>query len=463
MTTPGKPRQTNNRSTVPTPASTPAKLLQRYKTEATLELSLDVAPNQNPLAQHTIGHLNCPACERVRRTLLSSITADLTFAEATEKYLALRSVAATPGATSARYIRPNTEQDYRQKLVSATLFFGTMKLGEIHWYHMRSYQAARIAGDPPFIRKRRPHEPPRPCPAKPQQVNQELRLVKKLKAMSGCWTTQDNEYFEYLQEEESDAERALNPEQQQRWLDVCRSTPRFDVILYWSIASFDLLTSTNELRGLQLGNVNLQQRLVRIPWPAAKNRFRHRTIPIESAECLWALDRLIARAYDLGARDPQHYLFPFKITRSKTSYPDRPMTESGIKRLWQEIRVAADLLWFRPYDTRHTGATRLAEQGTPVQVIMARMGHCSPKMQQHYTHITEQAQRAWLRGRPIQPIRALAAQTAWPAPPEGYQYGAPPAADPRYFMPPTPPTSAQANGPNCPWPPAEQWSPVYSR
>ena len=69
--------------------------------------------------KHTPGHLNCPECLRVRQTLLSSITADLSFAEATEHYLKLRSVAATPGAISASYIRPNTEQDYRQKLGAA--------------------------------------------------------------------------------------------------------------------------------------------------------------------------------------------------------------------------------------------------------------------------------------------------------------------------------------------------------
>ena len=178
---------------------------------------------------------------------------------------------------------------------------------------------------------------------------------------------------------------------------------------------------------MQLGDINLHQRLVRIPWPAAKNRFRHRTIPIENPECLWALDRLLARAYDLGSRDPQHYLFPFKFTRSKTSHPHRQMTESGIKKLLQEVSEAADVRWFRPYDCSHTGATRLAEQGTPVQVIMARMGHCSPKMQQHYTHITEQAQRAWLRGRPIQPIRAL-------TPAAGQFAAAPP--DTRYAWPP---------------------------
>ena len=429
---------------------TPAILTQRNIVTSPRNLLFDVAPNsQIHTAQHTPGHVNCPACESVRHNLLCSISADLSFREATEKYMQLRSVAATPGAVSARYIRPRTEQDYKQKFVSTSLFFGEMKLGDIHWYHLKSYQAARTAGDPPFIRRRRPHEPAGPCPAKPKQVNQELRLVKKLKSMAGCWTPQDNEYFEFLQEEESDVERALTPEQQQRWLDVCRSSQRFELILWWSICSFDLLTSTNELRGLQLGNIQMQHRLVRIPWPASKNRFRHRTIPIESPECLWAFERLIARAYDLGARDPQHYLFPFKITRSKTCYPDRPMTESGIKKLWEEVRVAADLRWFRPYDSRHTGATRLAEAGVPTEIIVARMGHATDKMRRHYTHITEQAQRAWLR-HPLAPMRAL-------TPPDP-RFGRWPASSGSTSMPPAENWSTYAQLPAAPQP----YTPVYN-
>ena len=85
------------------------------------------------------------------------------------------------------------------------------------------------------------------------------------------------------------------------------------------------------------------------------------------------------------------------------------MTESGIKKLWEEVRHASGLTWFRPYDTRHTAATRLAESGVPVEVIMARMGHATDKMRQHYTHVTEQAQRAWLRpAAPRTPQRFMA-------------------------------------------------------
>jgi hypothetical protein len=73
------------------------------------------------------------------------------------------------------------------------------------------------------------------------------------------------------------------------------------------------------------------------------------------------------------------------------------MTVSGLKRKWEEVRLASNLKWFRLYDTRHTGITRLAEQGIPIQVIMSRAGHISPRMSQHYTHVSEAAQRRWLQ------------------------------------------------------------------
>ena len=166
--------------------------------------------------QHTLGHLDCPACEGLKSMLLCSITADLPFRRAAELYMQLRSVAATPGATSARYIRKNTEKDYTRKKISVELFFGDMRLQDIHWYNMRAYLGARVTGEEPFIRFRRPQDakprkqgnliiPPKgktPCAAKPQQANREMAFLKQLKIKAGCWTDQDEANFEYLQEQE---------------------------------------------------------------------------------------------------------------------------------------------------------------------------------------------------------------------------------------------------------------------
>jgi integrase len=78
--------------------------------------------------------------------------------------------------------------------------------------------------------------------------------------------------------------------------------------------------STNEIRELRLGDFNLQQRRLTVPPEGSKNRYRQRTIPIVSPDALWALEQLLQRAREMGARDPQHYLFPFKVTRSKQAF-----------------------------------------------------------------------------------------------------------------------------------------------
>lgn len=349
--------------------------------------------------------------QRRRAQLFHKLTADLSFADAADRYMRMRSVASTPGGAKARYIKPNTETAYCNNLNSAKLFFSGWRLIDIDWSDLRAYQEARLAGAEPFIRYRRPQDakerrvgdtvlPPigkRPCPVKPQQVNQETRLIKKLKVLSGCWTPDDQAYFEDLQEEESDVQRALEPDEQQHWINTAASSERWKMVLWWSIISFDLICSPGELRGQQIGNINFNHQMVRIPWPCAKNRFRHRDIPISSPDTLWAYERVMERAASLGARDPRHYLFPFRITRSNVSFPDRPMTDSGLKKLWQEVREGSGLTWFRMEDTRHTGATRLAESGVPAPVIMQRMGHSDLRMQQHYQQISDQAQRAWMR------------------------------------------------------------------
>ena len=153
----------------------------------------------NNAAQHSLGHIDCPACGEVRAMLTCSLSAEDTFSAAAEKYLQLRSIAATPGAISARYVRANTTKDYVSKFGSLCLFFGDTRLKDIHWYNMRAYQQARVTGDPIFTRKRRPHEDPACGPVKPQQANQEMAMLKRLMVKAGCWTQEDDQYFEYLQ------------------------------------------------------------------------------------------------------------------------------------------------------------------------------------------------------------------------------------------------------------------------
>jgi integrase len=72
------------------------------------------------------------------------------------------------------------------------------------------------------------------------------------------------------------------------------------------------------------------------------------------------------------------------------------MTESGLKKRWDAVRVAANLPWLRPYDLRHTGISRMAEAGVPIEVAMSMVGHMTMQMHRHYTEISSGSQRRWM-------------------------------------------------------------------
>lgn len=359
--------------------------------------------------QHTLGHIKCPACEKLRAELICSISAELEFTVAAKRWLESRSINAMPGAITARYIRANTEESYEQYIRSLELFFTGMKLGEICIEHFAGYQRARLQGAEPFIRYRRPQDakdkmrcgvliPAKgktPCPVKPKKVNQELGLLQHIMKRANCWTGEMEEMYQTLLDDEDELPRALSPDEQRLWLDAARAKADWNVVYYYSLLAFDTCMSTDEIRGLRLGDINLFQRVITVKRKTAKNKERARTIELVGGDVLWALEWLIGRAKELGAVEFSHYLFPWRV-RVGLFDPSKSMSESGIKKSWNDVRDASGLKWFRQYDCRHTAITRLAESGVPTDVIMSRAGHVSEKMRRHYTHISQSAQRKWL-------------------------------------------------------------------
>ena len=139
--------------------------------------------------QHTLGHLRCPACEKLRAEMICSISPEMEFSAAAQRWMESRSINALPDSLTARYIRKNTEESYRQYITSLGLFFAGHKLGDIHMGHFAAYQRARLQGAEPFIRKRRPQDKlPQPSPVKPKKVNQELSLLQHIMQRANCWS-----------------------------------------------------------------------------------------------------------------------------------------------------------------------------------------------------------------------------------------------------------------------------------
>ena len=348
---------------------------------------------------HTPHHHNCPACMGADKMGISGLSPEMTFPEAFEVWLARRVIEHVGVVTNAHIIKDRTERDLRQYARAAGKFFGALRLNEILVGHLLEYQQARA------INQLRISTPLGGFDAHPWHklaganlIRKEVQTVMRVMRSAGAWTQHHEDYYEPLERVWSDVQRAMSPNEQQHWLRVTASRPEWRVVYQWSLVALQTTASTNELRALHTGDIFFcadgNPDYMQVRNEGAKNKFRLRTIPLQTPEVHWALKGLIERARMLGARGPQSYLFPFHVTADRYD-PSRPMSVWGMRKQWEEARKSAGLEWLRVYDLRHTAITRMAEAGVPIHVIMSFAGHISQRMQEHYTTISMQAKRRW--------------------------------------------------------------------
>jgi integrase len=347
------------------------------------------------------------------------IARELPYPDAGELWIKSREFKGTADGR-ARFVSDRSLDDFTEYHRALGRFFGELVLKEIHLGHLRQYQEDRSTGllgptpqelFPRFARvlakkmgvavealqenaemkaivdAQIAAYPQREV--NPNKVNQELGMLIRIMKVAGVWTPHMDESYEPLQHVESDIPQALTPDEQDWFLRKAREISEF--VYCYAVLGIHATLSTKEERSLRIGDVNPDSGIVMVRNEAAKNKYRIRTIPL-TAEAVWAVQRLIDRANSLGSTSPQHYLMPFRVVRGQFD-PNQPMTVSGIKYQWNEIRRAACLPWFTPYDLRHTGCTRYAEDGISIHVLLSMAGHMSRKMQQHYIHISEAAKR----------------------------------------------------------------------
>jgi integrase len=343
--------------------------------------------------QHTPGHLHCAACLEARKLFTRTISASMSFTEASAAFLESRTAPANPGRS--RFVSKRTFRDYEYYLKTLGTFFGELPLEEIHTGHLVEYQRRRSIGEG-FVRRigNRKDAPWIPSPAGSQKINREIEVLKRLMKMAGLWPEEgelDTCYVPY-QVQEPERQRCLSPDEQERFLVVAGSNPAWAPVWWYSLVAVHLCFSSDEMRTIRIGDINLTYQIIGVNRLYGKNKFRRREVPICESGCGWALERLIARAKEFGGGGPQHFLFPFR-QKDRTHDPDRPMSETGLRKQFEAVRKAAGVEWFPFNGWRHTAITRLAEAGVPIAMIMQRSGHVTTEMSDHYTHISEQAHR----------------------------------------------------------------------
>jgi integrase len=154
------------------------------------------------------------------------------------------------------------------------------------------------------------------------------------------------------------------------------------------------------LQRLQLGDINLEARRLRIRRKGTKTDAGARLIELNHA-ATEAVTRLYVRGQMLGASKPDHYLLPAELSRhTKTCDPLKGQLgfhatqhQSSWRSAWRSLLKAAGLEGLRFHDLRHTFITLMAERGVPLPVVQSMVGHMSARMTQYYTHISSNAAR----------------------------------------------------------------------
>jgi integrase len=330
---------------------------------------------------------------------VGSISRSMSFSEAVNFYLNWRSAPVASGRR-IQFVGKRTLKDYRQKAKALEKFFGAMKLEDIKYKNLSGYQEARLTANG-YTRFHGEREVASPAGA--NKINSELSFLKRLMEMAGCWTPELEMYYDPFQEVEPDEQKALDPEQQEAFLQTAASLPRWHSVWWYALVAMHVTFSSDEMRTLRLGDIHLHHQTISVNNNYGKNSSRRRTVAIEDGACLWALQRLMERAQQLCAtadqykgEQPHYFLFPRCVVRNLYN-PELPMGENGLRILFEEVRKAAGLPWFHFNAFRHTGATRFAESGMPPYILQQRMGHVGPKKMRYYVQISEQAQRMAVR------------------------------------------------------------------
>jgi len=282
---------------------------------------------------------------------------------------------------------------------------GGRKLKDISLDDLKDYQSARRAEV-------------REC-----VLNRELLILVNVLKESNLWRP-IGEHYRRLKEPASDVGQALSVEQLAHLEATAATKDSWQVGYYAEVLAANTGLRGGEIKQLRLGAVDVENRRIRVMRSGTKTNAGARLIELNHA-ATQAACKLLVRAQQLGANQPEHFLLPADLSRhTKASDPlkggrgfDVTRHQMSWDTAWRHLRRAAanaiskaatkqnrDLTaqeretiavfeTLRFHSLRHTFVSLMGERGVPLQVVGAMVGHMSGAMVRHYTHISNQAAR----------------------------------------------------------------------
>jgi integrase len=231
-------------------------------------------------------------------------------------------------------------------------------------------------------------------------VNNEIQVLAGILGLAKLWH-RVNPKYKRLPVPKSDIPDALTKDQSEKLLRLAAASDPNAVVPFAAVLAFSTGMRSGEIKGLRLGDLHheghypcLTVRRVNTKTNAGARRVALDTMAV------WALRKLIARAFTLGSVRPDDYLLPTDRARhTRLTDPlhgmcgyDPQHHQSSWEAEWRIFREASGIAHRRFHDLRHTYISRAAETGVPTAVIEAQVGHLSAEMIRWYTHISERAQ-----------------------------------------------------------------------
>lgn len=284
--------------------------------------------------QHTLGHVDCPACEALRRFIVeTSDWSEMTFNEAWPLWWEQKQ----------QEIGEKTQKCYAEYRRTLGKFFGELKLKAIHIGHIIEYRKGRIPV------------------AGPNLINHEINALGQLLERAGLWEPIKRRYKQ-LKVRRSTIGQRPSDEELVYLFEVAERKPRWRVAYLASVVSVQTTAGPYEVIQIRLGDLNWKEQQVRIP--GTKTDDRDREVPM-TRDCFMALRELELIARAKGATRPEHYLFPHRGNKEHPGAdPTRPMNTyiKSWKRLCAEAaKRYPRLLHMRRKDLRHVSVSVILE------------------------------------------------------------------------------------------------------
>jgi integrase len=327
--------------------------------------------------QHTIDHVNCPACI-AQDEALQGVDVDfatMLFRDAAVYWMNLR--------RQSTSLKPRAHDATQGNLDALLKFFGALRLCDITPGHIRGYQIARLAN---VVRVRGQEMHPWKRKAGNMLVNHEISVVGQMLTHCRLWQNVRPFYFP-LSVKQWSPRTVLTEDEEERLFDVASRHPEASLAYWVACITNNTSAAGLELRGLRLKNLFLSAEGISeiyVPEDSVKNGHRARKVPL-NAQAKYAVEECFKRALKLGACEPEHYLFPFRELRNKFD-PTRPASRSWLRKSWDKLRKATGFVDLKPHDLRHHCITRLLENDVNPETVIAIAGHVGRKMMEYYAH-----------------------------------------------------------------------------